>query len=295
MRKRKVFVRFPTKHGSSPSLLSNLKSIDGVNIKFAVSIYSQAGLPAETIIEVYNLNRKDLEFLTTSASTWLDRSALIQLWAGYDDNVRMLFSGQILEAPPNGNPDVALTIKGLSDMQWFTENIQVNMSETTLLGLINKASEAMGYVVNIPEETRNQNVWLNTRIENFSYTGTPMGLMAKIQAMCGGFAVDKRAFVLSVYNNEVFLWDGVVPRGRKKLLVSKKTGMVGYPHPTGVGVNIKMLLNPTVKCGDIIQLKSDRVPICNGDYFVTAIKHEGELRGGRFYTTLECSHAKHFG
>ena len=294
MRVRRVFVRFPEQHGSDASLLASQKELDGLNIKFNVKIFSQAGIPAQTSIEIYNLNRKDLEFLTTSAAVWLEKRSLIQLYAGYDDDVRLLFSGQILDAPPSGNPDVSLSIKGISDMKWMTENVQLSMEETTIYELLKKASDIMGYPLNLPEGMKADNEWLNTRIDNFSYTGTPMGLLSRIQAECGGFSLEEKTYVVSCYNNQIYVWDTIDRRNVPKLLISKKTGMVGYPHPTGVGVNVKMLLNPNIKCGDIVHLESERVPMCNGDYYVVAITHEGELRANSYYTTLECAYAKQF-
>lgn len=294
MRKRRAFIRFPETHGSDASLLAFQKELDGLNIKFTATIYSQAGMPAETHIEVFNLNRKDMQFLTTSAATWLEKQSLIQLYAGYDDDVKLIFSGMIMDAIPQGNPDVGLTIKGLSDMQWMTDNVQIKMTDTTIMGLIEKVAELMNYTINIPEELKNDNEWLNKKIDEFSYTGTPMGFLGRVQAMCGGFRLDEKSYMLSVFNNELYLWNAKTRENAPRLLINKHTGMVGYPHPTGYGVNVKLMLNPNIRCGDVIRIESERIPMCNGDYYVSAIRHEGEVRANEWYTTLECSHAKHF-
>ena len=105
MRKRRAFISFPEQHGSDSNLLASQKVLDGLNIRFNVKIYSQMGIPAEAYISIYNLNREDMQFLTTSAATWLAQQSLIQLYAGYDNDVRCLFSGQIMDAPPEGYPD----------------------------------------------------------------------------------------------------------------------------------------------------------------------------------------------
>lgn len=296
MRQRRAFISFPEQHGSGAELLLDQKALDGLNVRFSVKIYSQAGIPAQAYIDVYNLNRDDLQFLTTSAATWLNKRSLIQLYAGYDDDVRMLFSGQIMDAPPEGNPDVVLSVRGISGPEWMTQTIDVQKNNLRIIDLIDYCSSVMQYPVNMPDWLRKSNEWLNTQIDNFSYTGTPMDLLRKIQNMCGGFCIDSRGIVLSAYNDQIYVWAPATSAENEgnKLLVSKNTGMVGYPHPTGVGVDVKMLLNPNVKCGDMIHLESERVPICNGDYYITAITHEGELRADEWYTTLECAHATNF-
>ena len=40
----------------------------------------------------------------------------------------------------------------------------------------------------------------------------------------------------------------------------------------------------------MIHLETERVPIINGDFFVSEITHEGELRGKNWFTTLKCAH-----
>lgn len=296
LKKRRAFISFPEQHGSDSALLASQKILDGLNLRFSVKIYSQAGIPAEAYIDVYNLNRDDLQFLTTSAATWLSKRSLIQLYAGYDDDVRMLFSGQIMDAPPDGNPDINLRIKGISGPEWMTQTINMQKSTVKIVDLINAAADAMKYPVNMPDWLKQGNEWLNRQIDDFSFTGTPFDLLKTIQEMCGGFNLDGRGFNLSAYNDNIYVW-GTAPQtdnAQEKLLVSSDTGMIGYPHATGVGVNIKTLLNPNVKCGDMITLKSKRVPIVNGDYYITAITHEGELRADEWYTTLECAHAANF-
>ena len=290
MRKRRAFISFPEQHGSDSNLLASQKVLDGLNIRFNVKIYSQMGIPAEAYISIYNLNREDMQFLTTSAATWLAQQSLIQLYAGYDNDVRCLFSGQIMDAPPEGYPDLALNIKGISGAEWMGKQIDIQKANLKVMDLIDYTSSVTGYPVNIPASLRNTNEALNKKLENFSYTGTVFNLLDKIQDMTGGFDIGDKSVILSTYNDNTYVWTPTPNQEGKTLYITEKTGMIGVPHPTGTGVDITMLLNPDVNTGDTIYLESKRVPQCNGTYFVTAIQHEGELRGNMWQTKLSCSH-----
>ena len=104
MRQRRAYISFPEQHGSDEALLSNQKKIDGVNIRFGVKIFSEAGTPMTTNLTVYNLSREDLEFLSTSAATWLKKKNLMQLYAGYDNDVRLLASVRLWKQSHRGIP-----------------------------------------------------------------------------------------------------------------------------------------------------------------------------------------------
>lgn len=289
MRKRRAFISFPEQHGSDSSLLTSQKVLDGLNIGFHVRIVSDMGVPAEANIDIYNLNRDDLQFLTTSAANWMAKKTLIQLYAGYDDDVEMIFGGQIMTAPPEGYPDLALHIKCLSGLEWMTQHIDVQKANIKLGDLIDYTSSVTGFPVNIPAKLRRSNEFLNKKIDEFSYSGSVYNLLDKIQNMLGGFSIGGKSLFLSTYNDNTFVWNPEGESEGQTLYISKESGMVGVPAITDIGVNIKMLLNTKIRTGNIIYLHSDRVPDANGRYYVTEITHDGELRGTSWYTTLRCT------
>lgn len=290
MKQRRVILSFPEVHGRSGSLLSGRqKVLDGVNIRFDVKINGEANVPAECFCDVYNLNRDDIKFLTTSAAYWLDKPTLMQLYAGYDNDVKMIFSGLIMNATPDGNPDVAVKIRAISGQEWMASSINFAKSNIKIFDLLQYAAQEMGYPVNCPDWIKRQNENLNKVIDDYSFTGTKYDLLREIQAMVGGFDNSEQGVNFSIINNELVVSSNAPPTG-SRLLISKDSGMVGYPQPTGVGCNVKMLLNTRVKPGDWVRIQSNRISIVNRDFKVTAIRYHGELRGNEFYTTLECSH-----
>ncbi len=289
MRQRRAFITFPETLGNDPSLLREQKKIDGVNIKFSVETFSPVGVASTAYITVFNLNRDDLDYLTTTTNSWLKKRNLIQLYAGYDDDLHLLFSGQIMNAPSQGNPDVGIDIRGLASVDWMSKQISFQKRDVRIVDLIDYLKDETGATLNLPKWLRDGNEWLNKKLEEYSYTGTPMGLVQKISDMMGGFSFNKNSVNININDNEINVWSALNQKDGNVWLISEETGMIGYPAPTTGGCTVRTLLNPNIKAGDLIRVRSKRLKLCNTDYFVVGIKHDGELRGNAWYTTLSCS------
>ena len=293
MRQRRVYISFPDDVETNSITAGSQKKIDGVNIRFNVKTYSQAGLPASSHITVYNLNNEDLQKLSTSAATWLFKQNFMQLYAGYDDNVRLLASGQIMEAIPQGNPDVGLEIKLLNGAKWFGEIITLQKSEIKVIDALNMVAEKMGWTVNISDELK-QSELLNIVMPEFSFTGTAFEALDTIQAKVGGFNIREKGVNITTYNDEIFVWSAGETGKNPVMVINKYTGMIGYPHPTTAGASVRILLNPNLRAGQLVRIESDRIGFINGDYYIVSLQHEGELRGNDWFTTLECSRASNY-
>ena len=294
MRKREAYITFPETAGSDVGLFEFQKKLAGLNIRFGVQIYLQSGVSSQATIDVYNLNRDDLEFLSTTVKTLAQKQNLIQLYAGYDNNVQLLFSGQVFEATPQGYPDVVLKIRGLSDMKWQGVNLELQKSDFKVIDLIDRAGKEMGYQVNIDSGLRGNNPLLNKEIKDWSFTGSPMELLEKVQDMVGGISADPQTVAINISNGQINVWSPSVQNQEKKLVISKKTGMIGLPRPTGTGCSVTILMNNGITTGDLVSVKSERVKILSGDYYVMGITHEGELRGRNWYSTLELANVSNF-
>ena len=294
MRKRVAYITFPEEQGTNVELLAFQKKLAGLNIRFSVQIFTQNGMPANANIEIYNLNRKDLKYLSTIARTYLKKNHLFQLYAGYEGEVNMLFSGTAIEAIPDGYPDVVLKIDGMSNVKYWGDTINLQKSNVSVMDLIDEAAKKMNYKVNVDDNLRRNNILLNKTKDEFSYTGSPMGLLEEAQNMMGGITADPQTVFLSVYNNQINIWSPSVQNGNKKLVISKETGMIGIPKATQTGCRVTLLMNTGIKTGDIVEVRSERLSVVNGEYYVIAVTHEGELRGKTWETTLECALVSNF-
>lgn len=294
MRKRVAYIQFPTKFGNSPALFATQKALDGLNIKFQIEVFSSAGLPSSSHIEVFNLNQADLEFLSSGSATWAHKQVLFQLYAGYEGQVSLLYSGQIMEAYPQGNPDISFKISGLADVRWSGHNFSFEATKVKIMTLIRRAANEMNYNVRIDKKIEQNNPALNKVLPKFSYTGSPMGLLQKAQEAMGKVSAGLDTVFITISNGEVTVWTPKSERSNQILLVSKDTGMIGLPRPTGAGCDVTILLDTTIRCGDKIKIQTTRIPMLNGEYYVTGLTHDGEIRATSWYTTLKCARASNY-
>lgn len=294
MRKRVAYIEFPPETGNSPALLNSVKRIMGLNVRFNVKFYSQGGMPSEAHVEVYNLNRDDLAFLSTCSATWAQKQNLFRLYAGYEGEVKLLYSGQIMEATPQGAPDVVLRIHGLSDVKWWGHNFAVQSEDITYMQLIDRAAREMGYGVNVSQKVRQTNKRLNTSAKNFTYTGDPLSLISKVQSMMGGITGSPDTVFINIENEVINIWTPETVQKDSILLINKNTGLIGIPQPTGGGCTVKLLMNTGITPGQIVRVQSERIKVLNNDYYVIGVQHEGELRGNSWYTTLDCARTDKF-
>ena len=70
--------------------------------------------------------------------------------------------------------------------------------------------------------------------------------------------------------------------------VSKNTGMIGIPKADNNGIRVDVLLNPHLKLGQTINLKSELIPSLNGPYWIYGLTHSGSLRDNEYVTTMLC-------
>ena len=288
MRKRNAYIVFPeTDEDKKP--VGYDKMLQGLNIRFRVTTYTNNGMASDAKIEIYNLNRKDMGYLSTIARTYLQKNYLFRLYAGYEGEEKLLFSGRALQAIPTSYPDVILEINGMSGIEWWGKNIETSKEKVKVMDLIDYAAQQMGYQVNIDDKLRKNNELLNKTMDSYSFSGSPMDLLQECQNKMGGVSSDPQTVFLSVENDQINIWSPSVPTGNKKLLISKDTGMIGLPQPTETGCKVKILMNTGLSTGDVVEVKSERIDVLNGDYYIIGITHEGETRGNSWYSTLTCA------
>lgn len=93
----------------------------------------------------------------------------------------------------------------------------------------------------------------------------------------------------------------------EQVVLTSKTGMIGTPQQTTIGVNVKCLLNPFIKIAGLININEASVAdfkidlstpnsaanipapfTADGVYFVLVAEHTGDTRGVPWYTSLIC-------
>ena len=74
--------------------------------------------------------------------------------------------------------------------------------------------------------------------------------------------------------------------GQQIKVFNQLSGLISHPEPDPFGVKFKVLLDPSLKCGDAVKLESDMIPSADGVYWIYSIRHHGELRGREFYSEI---------
>lgn len=104
--------------------------------------------------------------------------------------------------------------------------------------------------------------------------------------------MDAARINMIIEDNTLAIW----PRGASRnptgnpVLVSAKTGLVGYPTWTAQGLVVKNLYNPNISYGGAIQIESDIKP-ANGVWSPFKIDHvlESETVDGQWFTMAEAA------
>lgn len=276
--KRRAYVDFqistPTQEGQ------NAKRVEGLNVRFSVQKF-RGQLQGKARISICNLASSDIEYLTTYMSPWveLQKRKRIQLWAGYEDNFGLLFSGDILKALPTMPPDIWLNCEALGG--YYNNLITASF---TLQGpiTIQAVCETVAQKLGVPFINEASAKVSNIQIDGFCYTGGLTNAVKKINEL-GLCCVWVENEILYMADNEP-----EQPKNKGVRLLTEQSGLIGLPEPGPIGLDATMLLDPSIKLGDPIEVRSIRMPSINGVYYPYALEHTGELRGNDWYTKIRC-------
>lgn len=254
----------------------NTKTIDGLNIKFSARKMCYA-FGGQASVSIANLTSDDIIYLTTFLSPFMfpNKKKKIAIFAGYDDDVKEIFSGDIWTAlPVKRGADIWLDIRAIKS--FFNSG---TMTSKTLVGDRIKTQEICNKVAGWAGLSLNWKTKSNKTVDTFSFTGSITDAIRKLSTMDN----------ILVYEDEGAL--NVIdanPQESGTRLISEDSGMIGMPRINHFGVEAKILLDNSIKLGETIELKSKLVPSANGKYIIYSITHQGSLRETEFYSILKC-------
>lgn len=262
----------------------NAKRIEGLNVRFNVSKY-RGQIQGRARISICNLAAQDIAYLTTYMSPWIEieKQKKIQIFAGYEGKTGLLFSGDILKALPTQPPDIWLDCEALGG---YFNNLKTE--SFTLRGPISMRQIAQSLAVRqgLQFLCKASASVADKQIDNFCYTGGLSNSLKKINDLGVGCCwVDDG--ILFLDDQEPVITTQTIRR------VDENSGLVGIPVPGPVGVDFTMLLDPSIKLGEPIELISSQIPSINGIYWPYSLEHSGELRGNEWYTKVRCQRFKY--
>jgi hypothetical protein len=92
------------------------------------------------------------------------------------------------------------------------------------------------------------------------------------------------------------------------IVLTPKTGLIGYPTQTDKGVEIKCLLDPRMKLKGLVKIDNSEVRLYqasvgalitpldkDGEYQIIQLTHSGDTRGDEWYTSMICVNREGYG
>lgn len=270
MKKRICYVEI-----SSPS---GEKTIKNIAIKGNVT-RKMGSVTAEAKISLANLNKEDIEYLSTYMSPYVyhSKNKTIKIYAGYEESgYGIIFDGDITSVIPKDGVDIWLDIEAKSN--YFNRQNIITFSIDSPIEVENfakKIAELLGVTLQWKSVSKKY-------IDSFSFSGAKAKLIDELNKY-GDFVAFLDNGVLKVIDKdgEPLQEDGGVK------LVNSGSGLIGSPSITEHGVSFKMLLYPVLSPGDWVKLESERYSVLNGFYQVCELKFNFSTHSKEFYCEIK--------
>jgi len=270
MRERIVIVEFRTSTGT--------KRLEGINCRFNVN-KRMCAMMNEAQISICNLSREDVEYLTTFVAPYvaMAQRKRIRIFAGYNnEDVPLIFDGDIVQALPTYPPDVWLDCKAMSG--FYNNSVQTTKSYKSRVSVKNLCQDfASSNGLEINDESTTAKT-----LSSFEYTGDKWKALKELNEI-GDIVVYEDNGVLNVLDTNTPKKTSQVP-----IVSEASSAMIGIPQIDNIGAEITLLFNPQIVLGSKIKLESLRIPSANGYYMIYELTHKGGLREHDFYTVLKC-------
>mgnify|MGYP001163292162 FL=1 len=229
-------------------------------------------------IKIYNLGLANRERIFFNAITTPEKFLHVELRAGYEGMMPIIFSGDILDAQSyrgEGSPNFITEINAY-DGGFDLAHADTNRGEaagtlrvSAIRNLCKDLTQCkIGAIGNFPGSYARQRV----------FAGATKQLLEDETG--GNFFIDNQR-VYCLKDNEYV--EGEV------LVISSETGLLGSPTRCEMIVTAEMLFEPRLKIGQVVDLVSRDYPSLNQLYKVIGIQHSGTISdavGGKCKTTV---------
>lgn len=227
--------------------------------------------------KIHGLPRALMDEMTTLQ--WRPRTLLMNTvkLTAIDGDVRtVVFEGNVISAWGDYQtmPDVFFHIQAQNSMYAQTKT----PSPRSYTGPVDVA-QVMGLIAKDAELTL-ENSGVDIKLGNVYLTGSPIDQIRSLAKAAGiDFYID--GGILAICPASQGRTTTTIP------LVSKSTGMVGYPVFNGYGVAVQMLFNPAISHGGRFKLETDVSPAA-GEWIAASIslRLESEKPGGAWFQTV---------
>lgn len=260
------------------SAKSGIKTLTGMDIEFNIDKY-MSSQQNSCRVRIKNLNREDVDYLTTFTSQNQGQNGKKQLtvYAGYGKgDATQLFSGDIVDGYCSGDADYDLFLRAVSNFYDSKILISLSFADITFKFLCEEVAKKLNLGLNYQST-------IAKNIGAFSFVGSAGELIDKLN--------ENSEVIVFEDDGILVIIDKDVSADENVKTISKYTSMIGVPYQNSHGISVTTLLDTEIKLGKFVEVQSERVREANGKYRVWKIQYEGSSHGNKFYSKFECGGA----
>lgn len=269
--------------------------LSALHIKFSVK-RSDTVTPNTADIKVYNLEEQTAILIRKEFTR-------VILQAGYEGNFGVIFQGnikQVILGRESATDTFIEIIAGDGDRAYNFAIVNMSLAKgSTQRDQLNASLKAMNQF-GVTEGQIGEDSLDDTELPRGKVLyGNARNQLQKIAQTSGAS--------WSIQDEKVNFVARKAYLPNERVVLTSKTGLIGTPQQTNVGVNVKCLLNPNIKIAtqvvidnkSIEQFKVDltvpnsaaNIPApvtADGTYYVLVVEHQGDNRGVEWYSNLIC-------
>lgn len=255
----------------------NTKTFEGFAVSASVT---KPGLPEKNkaVVKISGLSMDDMTKITTLAfSPQKIKDNILIIKAGnLGESLSIVFQGEITTAFADFNtaPEITMNIEAQTGA--YASLIPLNQEavrgEAQAAALIQKYAIEAGYAF------RNEGV--TGAVKNAVLNGSPIEKMKDVANQMG--------IELLIDDDTVIIMPPEKERSGNAVLLSAKSGLVGYPTFTQDGISIKAFYDPSFQLGGLVSVES-AVPRASGTWKISKLTHtlEAYKPGAQWLSQIE--------
>jgi hypothetical protein len=254
-------------------------------------VHSLVGYPNMGTFKVYNLKLSNRNLIK-------DEFTKVFLYAGYDDNTPLIFTGDLINVTHEKIGTDWVTTLFCGDSSKALNNSTINKTlppgSTTETILTELVTEMGGVTKGITEGVKDCLSGKQSLLRGLVVAGDIKAWLDKISKSCGfDYSVNNDVLETTVKHKPL--------TDEPEVIIRQDNGMIGSPELTEVGLKVKSLLLPHLKLARRIKIESvsAKVNIGNlifrkipktlgeGSYRADKITHIGDTHGNEWVTEIE--------
>lgn len=233
-------------------------------------------------IEIYGLTLSRMNALTTLGNQYLAPKGQnkIIVSAGDAGNVSKIYEGDITMAFTDAQsmPEVCFRIQSQGGY-FAATTMAATPTAVPGNGDVGTVLQQIAGKMNIPFEA---NINITTKLSNIYLPGNYWTQFLEL--------ADHAGLIAGIDNGTAYATPPGQARQGAAGVVSKDTGMVGYPAFISNGIIVKMLFRPDLKMMGSLTVQSELTP-ANGQWQIAHLSHDLQsmMPHGRWFTIAECN------